>query len=819
MFKSKRRTIIILVVAFFLICTYFGCLFTSIFYDGGIVTNPIKMIGWIRSNGFPTIAALIVAIFLFASFASVGLDVALIKGQTDNMGRPFRQPLKSRTYGGAHFEGPKEYKDTAIIKNADEAIGPILGQLDTLGNKLICALTKKKMGNMHMAVFGRSGSGKSFTCTLNLVLQCIRRRESMVISDPDGGLERDLRGHLEESGYVVRTLNLRNLHESSGWNCLSSIASDDPEVVTTKIQIFTQTCLQNAYSGDATSGNIYFNGPLELFKALVMRVWFGHDFKEKTLKTVVEQLKMPNIEQHLDKLFDPSVLVDEDEKRCLTPWASFLASSANLKGNLISNLGTMLGVVLDSPLLGTLLSTEDIDLLLPSEQPCCYFCRIPDTHSTFTFVSSLFFSMMTQCLVDKADSSPGGKLPVPVNFIMDEFASIGVLPDWERVLSVARKRQINITMIFQDVTQLQKNYKDSWVTILGNCEMWLSLAVNDEYTASLIQSRIGTTTVQVQSTSSSPDENILDVFSGSRRSIGEGKRDLLSKDEIMKLDPNMLLVLIAHHNPILAYKFPVTSHPDSDRLGRPDPLGVNPPLTDEKARKARAEREQTFLAAYYCKYPDQIKTKDEVAKKDIDYGKAVIIVTLRRCISYLLHRPWKQKTHKQDNLVMPITELPEAVIVPDEEQPSVKTVPPVSAPQAVQTEPQTDVAGNASGTPKIDGCFQTMDDVPKTPKTDDYSRTVKDVLKAPVHTPVTVRTNERKPEPPPVRTQKEPKKAPDGPCTVRSNREMSMSDLDAIFAEIAEAEAKPRPKKAAARSPAEPSSEFTSRPPAKVMRR
>lgn len=738
--KQLFKVLLIILVIDFMMALYLGCLTASLFTFDEIVLNPFKIFSWIGRNGFPKLGFLVWfgIMCVFSIVIYVGLFLSDQKS-IDELGRKLKKTTKRQTYGDAHFLEPDEYRDAAIIKKPEDAKGPILGQLDDSGKRLIVGYTKKIMGNGHMCVFGQSGYGKSYTFTNNMVMQCKRRRESMIISDPDGGLERDLRGYLVNAGYVVRTLNLKDFTYSNGWDCLRSVADENPEKVVTKIQIFTQTCIENTFAGNGKQ-DIYFTGPLELLRALVMRVWFDDDMfppEKKTLKTVVSLLNQPDIEEFLAKLFDESTMSTEDQKRCLGPWRTFLSTSKNLKGNLIANLGSMLGVVMDSNALSTLLSTDEIDLELPGDQPCAYFCQFPDMHSSYKFVVSLFFSMVMQCLADKADRAPKGQLRVPVNFILDEFAAIGRLPDWDNKLSVVRKRHINIIMIFQNITQLQNNYQDAWVTIMSNSDIWMSLAVNDEYTASVLQKRIGTTTVEVQTESKSTDESILGALLNSRKSSGEGRRDLMTVDEIMKMDPNTALILIAHKNPIIAVKYPYINHPDAYLVSTPDPLGDLPQLFDVEGREARNEKEERFLASYYQKHPDELVPKEELRPPDAASTKAAAkeYITLgKNKVKKAIHKLRTGEELEEFKNHEEINELEEIAIQHEGEE--------------------------------------------------DASSIYVDQSTGEVITPISEIDLEDDDE------EEEEEKEPEGPCSVSSNDEMSWDDLDAIFAEEGDGEVK-----------------------------
>ena len=401
-------------------------------------------------------------------------------------------------------------------------------------------------------------------------------------------------GYFQDHGYVVRRLDLTNLNKSDGWDCMRSIKPWNADL---DAQMFAQTVIANTVD-DLTS--IYATGPMSLLKALILRVYLGHDFPEemKNIGTVYSLLQNPQGESFLDAMFDSSQLTEE-EMPCLGPYLSFKQGSPNLRGNLITNLSVQLQL-LQNKLVCKVLSTDDIDLLLPGQQPCAYFCLFPDSHDTFRFIVSLFFSMFFTNLISYADQKCGGALPIPVNFLLDEFPSIGHLPDWDRKMATIRKRNLAAVMIFQNITQLQNLYDTTWTTILSNCATMVSLGINDGDTAEMWSKRIGDTTIQAQ-TEQHPAQEALFAFAHSH-SEGEGRRALLSYDELHKIDQDDCIILFQGHNPIWARKYPHTLHPESHKLRTIYPDDI-PDITDFTARKARREQENERVADYLKKHP------------------------------------------------------------------------------------------------------------------------------------------------------------------------------------------------------------------------
>lgn len=577
----------------------------------GVSVGLLLYLAGILQNGFQTVNPFTI----FINFFRKGLPIKIMLGiiiivgivgavfyathartdaEKDVLGRNFFRTTKKQTYGDVHFETPKEFEKIAVVQRPEHAYGTILGQMDASGKRLINQRMDRSRDNRHIMVVGASGSGKSFTFTKPYCYQVAKRRESVIITDPDGGLYRDLAGYFQDQGYVVRRFDLKDLSKSDGWACLNAVKGANPEL---NAQLFANTVISNIAHG---SDGIYASGPMTLLKACLLRVVLGDDYpeEEKTIESVYELLQNPAGEDYLNAKFDPYNLPKGAEP-CLGPYMAFKQSSPNLRGNLITNLAVDLQLLQNKDVC-RVLSIDDIDLELPGKQPCAYFCLFPDNHDTNQFIVSLFFSMLFIKLIDFADSMPNGQCPVPVNFLLDEFPSIGKLPDWDRKMATIRKRAMNAVMIFQDITQLQHNYQDTWVTLMSNCATFISLGINDGETASLISKRIGETTVEVETEKRNAMESIFSTYKPA--SVGGGKRNLMNYDELFRVDEDDLIILAQKHNPIYAKKYPHTLHPDAKKTRQILPSDI-PPITDVEARAERRAKENAFIEQYLKDHP------------------------------------------------------------------------------------------------------------------------------------------------------------------------------------------------------------------------
>lgn len=508
----------------------------------------------------------------------------------DKMGRNFKYSEKISPYGGAHVMEPYEYVDIAQIRRLEDCKGIIVGQLTENGEE--CVDFNASRINSHMYVTATSGSGKTYGFVKPYIFQSLKRRHSLILTDPKGELYRDTAGFLMDNGYHVRRLDFKNLDKSDGWDCLKLLRGKN---MRTKVQIFTNAVISNISPND---NSIFAKGSDSLLQALILRVLLGHDFteKEKNIKSVYQMLQNPAGYAFLDQMFDKNVLNDE-EMASLPPYLAYKQGSENLSANIATHLANGLQLFQDDQLC-RVLSTDDIDLILPGKEPCAYYCVFPDDHDTYRFVISLFFTMFFIELVDFADDQPDLKLPIAVDFLLDEFPSIGIIPDWAKKMSTVRSRGISCVMITQDFTQLKQNYKETWATILNNCGALVTLGINEMETAEWVSKRIGETSIEVESSSTSEVAGQRRNPLVSKQSVGVGKRSLFTPSEIFEIGKDNNLVVIAGRNPIYSMKTPYTIFKEAERLRviqKEDILCI----TESKKKKEFRNAEAEYIEMYW----------------------------------------------------------------------------------------------------------------------------------------------------------------------------------------------------------------------------
>lgn len=611
--KKFRQRMGILCLAVPVTGAILAILFDTIFSNLLDLTQAMTMKGILESlkrNGFPFA---LTALFSLAGYFVLGvyaLNERQERKKADALGREITMSPDSKNYGDAHFEEPEEYDEAAIVSKAEDCLGPILGQLDQ-ENKNILNLRMDAgtaIGNYNMLVCGGAGSGKTAGFSYNYCFGAVKRRESLIITDPDGGITSNTIQYFRKNGYVCRVLSLKNMTHSDGWDCMKVLREikEDRNALLTQTQIFAQTIISNL--SDRTNESIYEEGPRALLQALVLFVILNPRIRdeEKNIRRVYEILSSPD-QNLIAKTFEMTCY-SEDEIQILAPamqmYSVFCQTSENLRGNIIANLAIDLSAIAAEDLM-QILTTDDIDLTLPGKIPCVYYCQFPDSHGTYKFIVSLFFSMLFTSLIETADRNPGGRLLVPTGFLLEEAANIGKIAGIDRIISVTRKRAIAVIFIIQNITQIQNLYRDSWVTIAGNCSTVISLGVTDQYTADFVADRIGETTVEVETNQISlglGGRRLTNIGMAERQSRGIGKRMLLSPDELFRMKPDRCLVLLQYHGPILAYKFMYWNHPDYQKLSCL-PAENYPGIQDREGRKKIREEENKTVNKFLKLYP------------------------------------------------------------------------------------------------------------------------------------------------------------------------------------------------------------------------
>ena len=517
------------------------------------------------------------------------------------------------TYGTAGFMSKKELKEVLdLVPDIRKHHGIILGEID---GQVIC-VPKKTRFNGNLAVYGASGSKKTRAFCVNMILQSVARKSSLVICDPKSELYEKTGQYLRDKGYTVKVFNLVTPAASDSWNCLSEI--DGQELMA---QLFCDVIIKN--TGSDRGDHFWDSAELNLLKALVLYVERNYAKDKRNIGEVYQLLAMSN-EETLNKIF--SKLPPSHPAKA--PYSIFMQSSESVRGGVIIGLGSRLQVFQNRDI-RNLTSYDEIDLELPGKQPCAYFCITSDQDSTFDFLSSLFLSFIFIKLVRYADQEcPGGALPVPVHVLGEELCACGVIPDLSRKISVIRSRNISMSCVFQNLAGLQNRYpQNQWQEILGNCDVTLFLGCTDALTAQFISDRTGEASIAVTSKAKQLGTwRVSNYTPEYRETSGVGKRKLMTMDEVLRMDVDRALVIIRGKNVLEVDKYDYSKHPEAKRL-RASKAAAHVPAWQAARRQKQAERKKEVKpgppaqpadkshGAEGVKVPAATKNMDQVPKE------------------------------------------------------------------------------------------------------------------------------------------------------------------------------------------------------------
>jgi len=461
---------------------------------------------------------------------------------------------KKGTYGTSGWMNQEEMDGVLeLVSDLRSHPGTILG---TLNHKVVCVPKETRL-NRNLAVYGASGSMKTRSFCMNRILQSVACGESLIICDPKSELYEKSSEYLREKGYIVRVFNLVSAENSDSWNCLCEI--DGQELMA---QLFVDVIIKNT----ATNGkgdHFWDSAEMNLLKALVLYVDRSYAPENKNIGQVYQLLTL-NAESDLNNLFDTLPATHPAK----APFSLFKQASDSVRSGVIIGLGSRLQVF-QSEIIKKITARDEIDLELPGQKPCAYFCITSDQDSTFDFLSSLFLSFVFIKLVRFADKNcEGGRLPVPVHVLGEELCACGVIPDLSRKISVIRSRNISMSCVFQNLAGLQNRYPlNQWQEILGNCDIQYFLGCTDELTAEFISSRTGLASVAVSSKSKQLGTwRISNYTPDYRETSGVGKRPVLTPDEVLRLPIEQALVIIRGKKALKVDKFDYSKHPEYPKL-------------------------------------------------------------------------------------------------------------------------------------------------------------------------------------------------------------------------------------------------------------
>lgn len=406
--------------------------------------------------------------------------------------------------------------------------------------------------NKNVLVIGGSGSGKTrFYVKPNLM----QMHSSYCVTDPKGTIVIECGKMLEDNGYEIKILNTINFKKSMKYNPFAYLRSEKD------ILKLVQTIIANTKGeGEKAGEDFWVKAEKLYYTALIGYIFYEAPREEKNFATLLDMIDASEVREDDETYMNPiDRLFEALEKKEPTHFAVKqykkykLAAGKTAKSILIS-CGARLAPF-DIQELRDLMKEDELELDTLGDRKTALFVIISDTDDTFNFVVSIMYSQLFNLLCDKADDEYGGRLPVHVRCLLDEFANIGLIPKFEKLIATIRSREISASIILQAQSQLKAIYKDNADTIVGNCDSTLFLGGKEKTTLKELSETLGKETIDLYNTSETRSN--ANSYGLNYQKTG---KELMSQDEITVMDGSKCIFQLRGVRPFLSDKFDITKH-------------------------------------------------------------------------------------------------------------------------------------------------------------------------------------------------------------------------------------------------------------------
>ena len=420
--------------------------------------------------------------------------------------------------------------------------------------------------NKNILVIGGSGSGKTrFFCKPSL----LQAHSSYVCTDPKGTLLPEIGSFLERKKYRIKCLNLINFKKSMRYNPLAYIRSEKDI-----LKLVNALILNTKGEGEKSSEDFWVKAERLYYCALIGYIWYEAPEEERNFITLLDLINASEAREDDEEYQSPvDILFQQLEEKdpehfAVKQYKKFkMAAGKTLKSILIS-CGARLSPF-DIKELRDLMETDELELDTLGDRKTALFVIISDTDSTFNFVAALMYSQLFNLLCDKADDFYGGRLPVHVRLILDEFANIGQIPNFDKLIATIRSREISASIILQSQSQLKTIYKDAADTIVGNCDSTLFLGGKEKSTLKEISELLGKETIDSYNQSENRGSQVSHGLNYQK--LG---KELMTQDELAVMDGGRCIFMLRGVRPFLSEKYDLTKHPNYQYTADADPKNV-----------------------------------------------------------------------------------------------------------------------------------------------------------------------------------------------------------------------------------------------------
>ena len=543
-FKIRDKKKFVLENLPYLLFFYIGNIFASHVnsYVGGDIIDRI-LVAFSQIDTLKYIPSLKIKNLRPGLILSVVIKLILI--QKKKKAKKFRE---GREYGSARWGNEKDI-EPYIDKKFENNV--LLTQTErlTMNNR---PKNPKYARNKNVMVIGGSGSGKTrFFVKPNLM----QMHSSYVVTDPKGTLVLECGKMLERNGYEIKILNTINFKKSMRYNPFAYLKSEKD------ILKLVQTIIANTKGeGEKSTEDFWVKAEKLYYTALIGYIWYEAPKEEQNFTTLLAMIDASEVREEdenfknaVDYMFE-ALEKEKPNHFAVKQYKKYKLAAGKTAKSILISCGARLAPF-DIQELRDLMKEDELELDTLGEKKTALFVIISDTDDTFNFVVSIMYSQLFNLLCDKADDEYGGRLPIHVRCLLDEFANIGLIPKFEKLIATIRSREISACIILQAQSQLKSIYKDNADTIVGNCDSTLFLGGKERTTLKELSESLGKETIDLYNTSETRSNQ--KSFGLNYQKTG---KELMSQDEITVMDGGKCIYQLRGVRPFLSDKFDITKH-------------------------------------------------------------------------------------------------------------------------------------------------------------------------------------------------------------------------------------------------------------------
>lgn len=536
---SPGRIALYLLISFFVV--WFGMLIAPEIDSGGNLITVLTKLNSLVSNPFyiticgSTVKTVIICLFVYGFVLAIYL--------TDD-----KNYRRGEEYGSARWGIP------AVINNKYANKRHPLENLILTQHVRMSLDGWKTKRNLNLFVIGGAGAGKTRHLAMPNIMQC---NTSFVVTDPKGEITAKSGHLLEKNGYKIKVIDLWHMERSLSYNPFVYIRNDDD------IQLLATNLFKNTTpKGSQTQDPFWDQTAMLLLKALMFYLYYEAPPEEQNFPMIMEMIRAGDVKEDDDDYKSPlDVLFDELKEKspnhiaykCYKGYHS--GSGKTLKSIQISLIARL--EKFDLPSLAGMTQTDELELSTMGEQKTVLYLILPVNDSSYNFIVGMLYTQLIQQLYDNANFKHGGRLPIHVHFLMDEFANVALPDEFDKTLATMRSMEISVTIIVQALAQLKKLYEKEWGSIIANCDELLYLGGNEYETFEYISKRLGKETVDTDNYSQT--KGMHGSWTVNHQKVGV---DLMSPDQVAKLPDEKAILFIKGQDPIVDDKYDLLKHPN-----------------------------------------------------------------------------------------------------------------------------------------------------------------------------------------------------------------------------------------------------------------